>query len=219
MILSLPDGRVVKRECVGGRVWPELAPAELCKAWEWGEPLTSLDDQLQLLLFGSSSVDTLHRSRNSLLCSGKSFSGWSLLRLTVLRKKKTCSLAFLFIYVGGILIIKIKIINSPAQVLWDIQSDRRNVCDLLYFFPIDAQCSVVMCLTWISIFPCAFEPASPSLVSCYFELEQVKPLFLLYDTICVLIWNFCWLWSFPNKHWNCPKYLLSTLQWGSALPG
>lgn len=169
--------------------------------------------------FGSSSVDTLHRSRNSLLCSGKSFSGWSLLRLTVLRKKKTCSLAFLFIYVGGILIIKIKIINSPAQVLWDIQSDRRNVCDLLYFFPIDAQCSVVMCLTWISISPCAFEPASPSLVSCYFELEQVKPLFLLYDTICVLIWNFCWLWSFPNKHWNCPKYLLSTLQWGSALPG
>lgn len=130
--------------------------------------------------------------------------------------KKQNMLLGLFIYVGGVLKIKIKIINSPAQVLWDVQSDWRNVCDLLYFFPIDAQCNVVMCLTCISVSLCAFEPASPSLVSCYFELEQVKLMFLLYDKICVLIWNFCWLRSFPNKHWNCLEYLLSTLKWGSA---
>lgn len=34
MILSLPEGRLVKKECVGGRVILDLAPAELCKAWE-----------------------------------------------------------------------------------------------------------------------------------------------------------------------------------------
>lgn len=119
-------------------------------------------------------------------------------------------------YVGGV-----KIINSPAQVLWDVQSDRRNICDLLYFFPIDAQCSVVICLTCISISPCAFEPASPPLVSCYFELEQVKRLFLLYNTTCVLIWNLAMQFKtlINTRTVKYHKYPLSTLQWRSALPG